>query len=321
MSAAGPEHDLEQYRVELTGYCYRMLASPFDAEDAVQETFVNALRSIDRFDPARGDVRPWLYRIATNICIDTARGRQRRARAMDLAAPSRPGPDVGAPLPEHAWVLPIPDHRAVPAGDPADVALLRSSIRLAFVAALQRLPARQRAVLIFRDVLCWKADEVARLLDTTTASVTSALQRARSTLASEPLGDAQPMDSTQQELLARYCSAFERYDVEALVALLHEDATTSMPPYLWWLRGRADIRSSLLAGGDFCSGARLLPTTANGAPAFGQYLPTGPDGSLRPFALVVFTIVDATITETTTYLDPDRLFALFDLPPVLVTTD
>ncbi len=309
---------LEQHRVELTGYCYRMLGSPFDADDAVQETLVRAWRNLDRYDADRGPLRPWLYKIATNVCLDVLRSAQRRARATDLAAPSRPGPDIGEPLPDSAWVLPVPDERVLPAGaDPAEHAALRESVRLAFVAALQRLPPRQRAVLILHDVLCWHATEVAGLLDSTVASVNSALQRARATLGAGPAAVPEPMtDDEQRRLLDRYCEAFERYDVDALVALLREDAISSMPPYVWWLRGRDDIRASLAAPGGFCVGARVVPTSANGSPAFGQYLPIGPQGRYRPFALVVLTASGGLIAEQSTFLDAERLFPLFGLPPV-----
>ncbi|MGI8329958.1 sigma-70 family RNA polymerase sigma factor [Actinomadura scrupuli] len=311
---------LAHHRVALTGYCYRMLGSPFEAEDAVQETLVRAWRSFDRFDEAKGTLRTWLYAIATNICLDMLRGAQRRARATDLGPSVPSGPDLGVPLPTSAFVRPVPDGRVLPAGgDPAELAAQRDMIRLAFVAALQHLPPRQRAVLILRDVLCWKADEVARLLDTTVASVTSALQRARSTpraVPAEPAEPYRPMDQAQRRLLARYCDAFERYDVETLMALLHEDVITSMPPFPWWLRGREEVRRVLFAAGRPCAGARLVPTMANGSPAFGQYQPTMPGGELEPFALVVVTFRDGLIGEVTTHLDADRLFPLFGLPAV-----
>ncbi|WP_067171670.1 sigma-70 family RNA polymerase sigma factor [Microtetraspora niveoalba] len=315
------EIDLERFRVELGGYCYRMLGSAFETEDAVQETLVRAWRNRDRFDPARGTLRSWLYGIATNICLDMLRSAQRRARAMDLGPSAQAGPDIGAPLPPSAWLEPIPDGRALPAGgDPAELAARRETIRLAFVAALQHLPPRQRAVLILRDVLSWKADEVARLLDTTVASVTSALQRARETLKTLDVPPAEPfasMDRARRRLLARYCEAFERYDVETLVSLLHEDATMSMPPFPWWLRGRGEIRRALLAAGRPCEGARLVPTAANGSPAFAQYRPGGPDGRFEPFALIVIEFSGGLIGETTTYLDAARLFPLFGLPAAL----
>ena len=309
---------LEQFRVDLTGYCYRMLGSAFEAEDAVQDTFVRAWRSLDRFDENRAPLRSWLYAIATNICLDMLRSAQRRARAMDLGPSVDAGPDLGKPLSESAWIQPIPDSRALAAdGDPAELAAQRETIRLAFVAALQHLPPRQRAVLILRDVLCWKADEVARLLGSTVGSVTSALQRARATLRAVDIAPSepfQPMNRAQQQLLARYCDAFECYDVETLVSLLHQDATMSMPPFPWWLRGRADIRRALLAARRPCEGARLVPTVANGSPAFAQYRPGGPAGGHQPFALIVMELRDGLITDMTTYLDAERLFPLFDLP-------
>ena len=314
---------LEQFRVELTRYCYQLLGSAFEAEDAVQETLVRAWRRFDQFDEGRAPLRSWLYAIATNVCLDMLRSPQRRARPMDIGPPSSAGAPLGVPLPESTWVQPIPDGRVLPAErDPAEWAVQRETVRLAFVAALQTLPPRQRAVLVLREVLCFTAEEVARSLDTTVASVTSALQRARSTLAArrlEPGEPFQPMAPAQQRLLARYCDAFERYDVQALVSLLHEDATMSMPPFAWWLRGRDEIRKALLAAGRPCDGARLVPTVANGSPAFGQYRPSGPQGGYEPFALVVIEVWNGVITETTTYLDAGRLFPSFGLPTDLPT--
>jgi RNA polymerase sigma-70 factor (ECF subfamily) len=301
--------ETEPYRVELTGYCYRMLGSGFEAEDAVQETFLRAWRAADRYDPRRGSVRTWLYRIATNVCLDMLRSAQRRALAMDLGPASKPGDAFDAPLPDDRWIHPVPDSRVLP----EDTAVQRETIRLAFVAALQRLPPRQRAVLILRDVLCWSADEVARLLDTTVASVNSALQRSRGTLKDTAPGDPwRPDDAAQRDLLDRYCAAFERHDIDTLVSLLHEDATTSMPPLAWWLRGREHIRQVMLAPGASCEGARLVPVRANGSPAFWQTRP-GPDGTHRPFALQVFTVADGFVTDTVTYLDADRWSPMFPL--------
>ena len=293
-----------------------MLGSGFEAEDAVQETLIRAWRCFSSFDERRGPLLPWLHSIATRICLDMLRSAQRRARAMDLALPSYAGAPLGAPLPEARWVQPIPDSHVMPAGgDPGELAIARDTLRLAFVAALQHLPPRQRAVLILRDVLCWKADEVARLLETTVASVNSALQRARATLAERnptPVAQPAPGDPDHEQLIARYVDAFERDDVEALVSLLHEEATMSMPPFRWWLRGRAEILRALVAVGLPCHGARLLRTNANGSPAFGQYRRLG--GRYEPFALVVIEVSAGGITETVSYLDPARLFPLFALP-------
>ena len=310
--------DLEQYRVELAGYCYRMLGSAFEAEDAVQETMIRGWRAIDRFE-GRAALRTWLYRIATNVCFDMLEGRQRRARPMDLGPASTFNTPLPAPLPEMAWVGPIPGSLLLSdTGDPAELALSRETVRLAFVTALQRLPPRQRAVLILREVLRWKASEVAELLDTTVVSVNSALQRARSTLtASNPAAsDAfEPMDAEQQQLLARYVDAFERYDLESLVALLHEDATQSMPPFDLWLRGHADITGWYLGAGIGCRGSRVVPAvSANGMPTFGQYKPNPAGDGLVPWSLQVLEISDGLIRGLNFFLDTDRLFPLFGLP-------
>jgi RNA polymerase sigma-70 factor (ECF subfamily) len=308
---------LEQHRMELTAYAYRMLGSAFEAEDAVQETLLRAWRSFDRFE-GRAALRSWLYRIATNVCLDMLKGRERRARPMDLASPKTADTPLGDPLPEATWIQPIPDGRVLPADDdPADVAVARETVRLAFIAALQHLPPRQRAVLILREVMRWKATEVAELLETTVASVNSALQRARSTLASGDVtatGPSQPMDEEQRELLARYVDAFERYDLDSLTSLLHEDATWSMPPYELWLQTHADIRKWCLGPGIGCRGSRLIPTVANGSPAFGQYKPS-PDGGYEPWSLQVLEISAGRITGISFFLDTASLFPLFGLPP------
>lgn len=318
MSTSGAAR-LEPFRVELTGYCYRMLGSGFEAEDAVQETLIRAWRSLDRHDEQRGSLRTWLYTIATNVCLDMLRSVQRRALAMDLGPATAVGAGIGAPEPERSWVLPAPDSRLLSAdAGPEHLVVQRETVRLAFVAALQHLPPRQRAVLILRDVLCWRAEEVATLLGSSVASVTSALQRARSTLrtvAPTPGEPLRPLDDTQRELLTRYCDAFERHDIDALVTLLHEDATMSMPPFRWWLRGRDQIRTALLDPAGSCVGARLVPTAANGTPAFWQTRP-GSDGSHEPFALVLLDVVGDRVTGITTYLDANRLLRLFG-PPVV----
>ncbi|EXU68279.1 RNA polymerase sigma70 factor [Streptomyces sp. PRh5] len=315
--AAGVELQLEPYRTQLTGYCYRMLGSAFEAEDAVQETMVRAWRGLDRFE-GRSALRSWLYRIATNVCLDMLSGSKRRARPMDLTSAATPFPATLAEQPEVTWIGPVPDGQVLPdGGDPAEVAAQRDAVRLAFIAALQHLAPRQRAVLILREVLAWKASEVAELLGTTVASVNSALQRARATLAASQVSDsdpAKPLDEEQRALLARYVDAFERYDLDSLTALLHEDATLSMPPYELWLRGHEDIRQWLLGYGIGCRGSRLVPTVANGMPAFGQYRPGGADGRHEPWALQVLEISGGRITGLNSFLDTDRLFPLFGLP-------
>lgn len=304
----------ERYRVELTGYCYRMLGSPFDAEDAVQETFLRAWRSRSSFDRSRSSVRTWLYKIATNLCFDTLKAaRRRRELSVDMGPPFPLGPDLGIPLPEDSWVLPITDARALPrTTDPLEQAILRESIRLAFVAALQLLPPRQRAVLLLRDVLGCPSTEAAGILETTTASVNSALQRARATLAARQPSPA-PLDPAAEDLLVRYCEAFENNDIDALVSLLHEDGTTSMPPYPWWLRGRAAIEAALRAAGDPCAGSRLVPVRANGTTAVAQYSPDS-EGRLRPFGLTVIEWLEGqVIAETTFLVEPSRIFRMFGL--------
>ena len=311
---------LEQHRVELTGYCYRMLGSPFEAEDAVQETFLRAWRGFEKFE-GRAALRSWLYRIATNVCLDLLNGRERRALPMDLGPAREPEAANLNTLSEATWIEPAPDGRVVPDGDPADVAVARETIRLAFVAALQHLPPRQRAVLLLFEVLRWKASEVAELLDTSVASVNSALQRARATLAGTDLtpGDAfAPMDDEQQALLARYVEAFERYDMEALRSLIHEDATQSMPPYDLWLSGRDDVLSWWLGPGAGCRGSRVIPTAAaNGAPAFGQYKPSPTGHGYEPWALQVLELSDGRISGFTFFLDTETVFSLFGLPEKL----
>jgi RNA polymerase sigma-70 factor (ECF subfamily) len=311
------ERRLEQHRVELTAYAYRMLGSAFEAEDAVQETLLRAWRSFDGFE-GRAALRSWLYRIATNVCLDMLAGSQRRARPMELAAATAADTPLGAALPEATWILPVPDGRVLPeGGDPAETAEARETIRLAFVAALQHLPPRQRAVLILREVLRWKAAEVAELLDTTVASVNSALQRARATLASADVDAADPrrMDESQRALLSRYVDAFERYDLDSLTSLLHEDATWSMPPYELWLRTHDDIRRWCLGPGIGCRGSRLVPTAANGSPAYGQYKPVG--DVLEPWSLQVLEVSAGRISGITFFLDTGSMFPLFGLPPRL----
>ena len=313
------ELELERHRAELTAYAYRMLGSGFEAEDAVQETFLRAWKSFDGFE-GRSSLRSWLYSIVTNVCLDMLGGKERRTRPMDLAPARSADVPLPDPLPENVWILPVPDDRVVPeSGDPSDVLETRESIRLAFIAALQHLPPRQRAVLILREVLRWKASEVAELLDTSVASVNSALQRARATLSSVRIDDAetlQPADDDQRALLARYVDAFERYDMGSLTSLLREDATWSMPPYELWLQTHDDIVSWCLGPGIGCRGSRLIAVEANGMPAFGQYKP-GAEGGLEPWSLQVLEIAGGEIVGISFFLDTERLFPMFGLPPHL----
>jgi RNA polymerase sigma-70 factor (ECF subfamily) len=320
VAQGGLEQQFELYRSELTGYCYRMLGSPFEAEDAVQDTFIRAWRGFDRFE-GRAALRSWLYRIATNVCLDMLNGRNRRARPMDFGPAVEPVESNLNTLPEATWVEPIPTSLVSAEADPAEVVAERDTIRLAFVAALQHLPARQRAVLILCEVLRWKASEVAELLDTSVASVNSALQRARATLEErdiEATDAAAPMDGSQRELLARYVDAFQRYDVQALTSLIREDASQSMPPFDMWLSGRDDVLSWWFGPGIACQGSRVIPVeTANGSFAFGQYKPSESGSGYDPWALQVLEIADGKIVEFTFFLSTDRLFPLFGLPPRL----
>jgi RNA polymerase sigma-70 factor (ECF subfamily) len=306
--------DLEQYRRELTGYCYRMLGSVFEADDAVQETIVRAWRGLDAFE-GRSALRSWVYRIATNVCLDMLRGRQRRATPMDLGPAGTPETFRADTLPQHAWLEPLPDARVLrPDDDPAELAATRESIRLAFITALQHLPPRQRAVLILREVLRWQATEVAELLETSVASVNSALQRARATLGTLDLAEAdpQPVDAEQQALLARYVDAFERYDIASLVGLLHDDAVMSMPPYNFWLCGAPQLGRWFDGPGAGCRDSRLLPTSANGLPAFGSYR-ADPQGGHSPWAIQVLETSGDRIVGHHNFVDP-RLFPVFGLP-------
>ena len=311
-ATADVAEQLEAYRVELTAYCYRMLGS-VDAEDAVQETFIRAWRAYEGFE-GRSALRSWVYRIATNVCFDMLDSRKRRARPMDLGPSGEPIVE-NLRTPDQLWIEPMPDGLVVPEGDPAAVAEARETVKLAFVAALQHLPPRQRAAVILFDVLGWTAAEIAELLESSVASVNSALQRARSTLAARSEGDAsgQGLEEAERDLLARYVEAFESYDMEALTALIHEDATQSMPPYELWLRGRDDVLGWWLGPGAGCRGSRLVPVAANGSPAFAQYKPS-PAGGYRPWAIQVIEIAGGRIVDFTFFLDTDTVFPLFGLP-------
>ena len=303
------ERSFEELRSELTGYAYRMLGSPFEAEDAVQETFIRAWRAYEGFE-GRSSLRSWLYRIATNVCLDMLNGRERRARPMDLGPSQEPIEANLNTMPEATWIQPAPD--------PAVVTEEHETTRLAIVAALQHLPPRQRAVLILCEVLRWRASEVAELLEASVASVNSALQRARATLEASNLNVAdapRSVDEADEELLARYVEAFEQYDLEALTALIHEDAVQSMPPFDMWLSGRDDIFAWWWGPGIGCEGSRVIPTVAaNGAPAFGQYKPSESGSGFDPWALQVLEVQDGKIVELTFFLDTETLFPLFGLP-------
>jgi RNA polymerase sigma-70 factor (ECF subfamily) len=304
--------ETEQYRRELTGYCYRMLGSAFEADDAVQETLVRAWRKADAFE-GRSAVRSWLYRIATNVCLDMLRSRQRRARPVDLGPSSAVEEFSPATRPEYEWVGPVPDGRVLPTSDPADLATGRESIRLAFVAALQHLPARQRAVLILREVLAWQASEVAELLDTTVASVNSALQRARATLAARDLAeDSTAVTGDQEALLAKYVLAFESYDIDGLVSLLHEEVVLSMPPFELWIQGRDELAKWFVGPGAGCRGSRLLPVEGNGLRGFGSYRPD-PAGGHSPWGIQLLEFRDGLIAAQHSFIDP-ALFPEFGLP-------
>jgi RNA polymerase sigma-70 factor (ECF subfamily) len=297
--------ELEQYRRELTGYCYRMLGSAFDAEDAVQETMVRAWRSLDRFE-GRSALKSWLYRIATNVCLDALAGRERRARPMDLGPAQEPLLENLAELPEVTWITPL--------ATPDELAEQRDTLRLAFVAALQHLPPRQRATLILCEVLKWQASEAAELLETSVASINSALQRARATLATADTTAPAELDDETRALLDRYVAAFEAYDIDRLTELLHEDAIQSMPPISMWLQGRDDLFAWWLGPGIGCKGSKLVPVgLVNGMPGWGQYKPD-PDGGREPWALIVPEVSEARIVELTFFLDTERLFPLFGLP-------
>ena len=308
---------LEQYRGELTGYCYRMLGSSHDAQDAVQETLVKAWQAMDRFE-GRSSLRSWLYRIATNVCLDGLRAGGRRATPMDLSSPVPATTPPGQPLPESTWLTPALDGTTGITGDPAEKAVLQDTVRLAFVAALQHLPPRQRAVLLLREVLAWSAADVAELLETTVASVNSALQRARATMAEldrERTLTSSELGEPEQALLARYVAAFEAYDIEGLVSLLHEDAVMSMPPLAVWLRGVEDMKGWYLGNGAGCKGSRLVPLDVNGQPGFAQYR-VDPDGGHTAWCVQVVEIRNGRIVHLHHFLQHfgGRAFELLGLP-------
>jgi RNA polymerase sigma-70 factor, ECF subfamily len=315
VTAAGsiPAEGLEQYRRELTGYCYRMLGSIYEAEDAVQDTMLRAWRALATFEDRAG-LRPWLYRIATNVCLDMLKGRSRRALPIDVAPVASGELRRGDARPEAAWIQPAPDSMILPPdGDPAERAVARESLRLAFIAALQHLAPRQRAVLILRDVLRWRAAEVATLLETSADAINSTLRRARAALAAVDRNSAPSQPSTaDRQLLAAYIDAFERHDVDALVGLLRDDAILEMPPFELWMQGPDDIRRWLLAVDAFGQ-ERLTPVDANGSPAVAVYRPQMPGGQPTAFSIQVLDIVDGGIRAIHVFLDA-ALFKLFGLP-------
>ena len=303
---SGAATELEEYRRELTAYCYRMLGSAADAEDAVQETMIRAWRSLEKFE-GRSALRSWVYRIATNVCFDALNAGRKRARPMDIGGPGEPIVENLRELPEVTWLTPLPT--------PDEAAEQRDTLRLAFVAALQHLPPKQRAALILCEVLQWQASEAAQLLETSVASINSALQRARATLATADIGAPAELDAEARALLERYVAAFEAYDIDQLTGLIHEDAIQSMPPFDLWLRGRDDIFTWWFGPGIGCQGSKLVPAqqTANGLPAWGQYKPSA-EGGYEPWALQVVEVIGGRIAEMTFFLDTKTLFPLFGLP-------
>jgi RNA polymerase sigma-70 factor (ECF subfamily) len=310
----------DPFRRELLAHCYRMLGSVHDAEDLVQETYLRAWRSFDGFE-GRSSLRTWLYRIATSACLTAIERRSRRPLPSGLVGPSdEPETPVGPAQPEIAWLQPIPDALlATPPEDPATTVASRGSVRLALVAALQHLPARQRAVLILRDVLAWRAAEVAELLDTTTAAVNSILQRARAQLAQvAPAEDevVEPTEPDRRALLDRYVAAFENADITALTRLLRDDAVLEMPPLLTWFAGREAVGRFLASQVFGPPGTwRMVLTNANGQPAVASYL-RGDGGAYHGHAIQVLTFTAAGIARIDIFLDPS-LFATFGLDAIL----
>jgi RNA polymerase sigma-70 factor, ECF subfamily len=306
---------IETQRPALTGHCYRMLGSAVDADDAAQETIIRAWKSLNQFD-GRASLRTWSYRIATNVCLDEIAKRGRRARPMEEGAPTpsgSPSLDKLIQRPRTHWIEPIADDCAIATdADPFERAMMRQSIRLAFVAALQQLAPKQRAALLLVEVLRWSAAEVAETLDTSVAAVNSALQRARSSLASRTESKGE-LSASQQEVLDRYVAAFERYDIDELVSLLRKDATFCMPPYELWFQGPEVVRTWMLGMGSGCRGSRLVATAACGSPAFAQYRPN-PEGGHRAWALIVLELAGDQIAGVNSFLDTETLFPKFKLP-------
>lgn len=309
--------ELEVHRSALTGHCYRMLGSSADADDAVQETMVRAWRSLDRYE-GRSSLRTWLYRIATNVCLDALSDGARRMRPIEEGPATRFEDATPDTRERRHWLEPIPDARALPAdADPFELTSLKQSIRLAFVAALQHLPPRQRAALLLTDVLGSSAAEVAETLDMTVAAVNSSLQRARATMASRKIASADALEDDETELLDRYVDAFTRYDVEELVSLLRDDATFSMPPYTLWLQGPDPVRQWLNGPGASCRGSRLVRVAASGSPAFAQYRRDVEPGTFKAWGLIVLELDHGRIAGWNSFLDTETLFPMFGLPLTL----
>ena len=311
---------LEAHRPALTGHCYRMLGSVFDADDAVQETMIRAWRTLARFD-GRASIKSWLYRIATNVCLDELKARGRRARPMEEGSPSSGAPPLEAlsKRPSAYWVEPILDVQVLPAdAGPAEQAMLRQSIRLAFIAALQKLAPKQRAALLLTEVLGCPVAEVAHILDTSMPAGNRARKNSRTTLAKRQQEEPVELPESQQLLLNKYVAAFEQYDIEKLTSLMRQDAAFSMPPYSMWLQGPDAIRTWMLGLGSGCRGSRLLPVAACGWPAFAQYRPN-PQAGHKAWALIVLELSGNRIAGVTSFLDTEVLFPKFDLPLTLST--
>jgi RNA polymerase sigma-70 factor (TIGR02960 family) len=303
---------VEDLRSELTGYCYRMMGSIFEAEDAVQDAMLRVWQNWDRIQE-HSSRRAWVYRIATNVCLDKLRYAKRRALPMDLSAPAARITEPRDSLPRASWIWPAPDT----VHDPMDIVVSRETIRLSFIAILQLLPPRQRAVLILHDVFRWSASETANALGMTAAAVNSALQRARGTIARSNLRSDELKDGdvdADQQLLARYVEAFEQYDIDALLALFRENGSLSMPPFTMWVLGRSNLSEFYAATRSHCLGSRLLPVRVNGnSPAYAQYVPTGQDGVLTPWAIHVLEMSRGTIAHIYHFIDSE-LFVRFGLP-------
>lgn len=308
--------ELEDHRAVLTGHCYRMLGSPDDADDAVQETMIRAWKSLDRFD-GRSSLRTWLYRISTNVCLDALADRNRRARPIEEGPAGTVHDELTSRERSH-WLEPIPDRSVLrESEDPATVTMMRQSIRLAFVSALQNLPPKQRAVLLMIEVLGCTPVETAECLDMTVPAVNSALQRARSTVNARGADRGEALTDAQKQMLERYVEAFERYDAEALTALMRDDVTFCMPPFSLWLSGRDSVREWMVGRGCGCRGSRLLPAgDACGCPAFGQYR-VNPEGGHKAWGLIVLELDGDRIAGVNTFLDVETMFPRFGLPLLL----